>query len=172
MLLLCICSFSLWQARRIFQRVFLKPLQHMGTKKKRCLSAQEMNQFASMNHHSASQNSSSICSGSWPFVARFSLAAWSSHTLLNSEGARILRIHKSYKILTWSNKESLSVGQNHLKSNINKSLLLSYLIQINVDFVSVCVISHVMFMGLMLLEKSSQTIIQLQIMIWWWQIDE
>lgn len=67
------CTFSVWQGRHVFQRVFSTPLQRMGTKKKRCLSGEEMNQFASVNHHSVSQNNSSFCIGSCPFVARISL---------------------------------------------------------------------------------------------------
>ncbi len=57
-----------------FNRSFQSHCGIWAQRKKRCLSAEEMNQFASMNHHSVSRNSSSICSGSWPFVARFSLS--------------------------------------------------------------------------------------------------
>lgn len=70
------CIFSLWQRKMWFSAGLFKTIAAYVHKEreKRCLSAQEMNQFASMNHHSVSQNSSNICSGSWPFVARISLA--------------------------------------------------------------------------------------------------
>ncbi len=115
-----------------FSTGLFKAIAAYGHKeKKRCLSAEEMNQFASMNHHSVSRNSSSICSGSWPFVARFSLSVCCFTHIAQLRGGKSpsecrasINPTRSRPGLTRSLWVSVST-ENHSKSTINKSFLLS-----------------------------------------------
>lgn len=171
-MLLLLCTHTVYfhcgKGDVFFRPGLFKAIAAYGHKeKKRCLSAQEMNQFASMNHRSVSQNSASICSCSWPFVARISLAVCClTHVALNSEGARVCQNIVHQYILQdvdlVSNEQSLSVDQdwNLFKNHHSKSLLLSN----KKSNLAICLPSLLCLWNyrLLLLERSSQLIIQLK----------
>lgn len=112
--------FSLWQGRRVFFKGYFQShfsIWAQRERKKSCLSAQELNQFASMNHHAVSQNSPSNCSSSCPFVARISLAVQCL--------AHIAQLRRGKESIDKNLQDLDLVWQESDQDWINRSLLLA-----------------------------------------------
>lgn len=95
-------------------------------RKKGCLSAQEMNQFAGMNHHTDFRNSLGNCSSSWLFVAQMSFAACCLTRTAQLRGGTKLsarRVDRSCRILTRPDRLPLRVNQECLWNQRSELLI-------------------------------------------------